>query len=224
MQKKIIISIASAKDIQKIMTFYGHNWKKNHILSINVRLFKYYYLNKKKLNFIIAKYNNKIIGALGFILNSKYSKKIKEKYDVVWPNVLLSDKKYPGLGLQIYTFFFKKFNKVNHGLINSNKKAEIFFKLFGNKILKMRHYYLSNPNKQKKILVTKQKKKICNVIFNIKYIFINLRNINLIKNLSFNFKNSEYIVNKYLKNPFYNYKCLLFFLKKKKSYLGISKN
>lgn len=53
-------------------------------------------------------------------------------------------------------------------------------------------------------------------IFKTDHIFINLNNINLIKNFNFNFKNNEYVINKYLKNPFYNYKCLLFFLKKKK--------
>lgn len=147
----MIISIALAKDIKKIMIFLRENWKENHILSNNIKLFKFYYLNKKKLNFIIAIEKNKIVGTMGFILNSKYSKKIKKKYDIVWPNVLFADKKYPGLGLQIYNFFIKKFHKMNSGLINFNKKAEIFYKLFGYKILKMNYYFLPNPNKKKKL-------------------------------------------------------------------------
>jgi hypothetical protein len=216
MPKELTVSISSVKDTKKIMLFIKKNWKKNHILSINKELFKYYYCNKKNLNFIIAKKNKKLVAIMAYILNSRYSSAIKNADDIIWPSMLVADKNYLGAGYKIYEYYIKKFSKKNFALININKKAEIFFEIFGNKIIKMYHYFLVNPKNKKKIIKINIIKK--NRVFKkrVDFLYIDKNNMKLIKNLNFKIKNGEYIINKYLKNPFYNYKCVKFNCNKNK--------
>ena len=75
MRNEVYLYIPDKKEIRSIMSFLKKFWKKNHILSKNLKVFKYFYLEKKKINFVVAKYQSKIIGVMGFISNSRYSEK-----------------------------------------------------------------------------------------------------------------------------------------------------
>ena len=68
----IIKNKANIKSLQK---FIGKNFKKNHILSKNQRIFNWLYYNKneKKYNFILEQKNKNIISFLGIIKNSKFN-------------------------------------------------------------------------------------------------------------------------------------------------------
>ena len=57
--KKYLFRIAKISDKKKIMNFIKIHWNKKHILSKNGNYFKYQFLNKKKLNFILALNKNK---------------------------------------------------------------------------------------------------------------------------------------------------------------------
>ena len=67
--KKYLFRIAKISDQKKIMNFIKIHWNKKHILSKNDNFFKYQFLNKKKLNFILAinKNKKKIEAIQGFI-------------------------------------------------------------------------------------------------------------------------------------------------------------
>lgn len=64
---------ANYSEKKKIREFISIYWKKNHILLKSDKLFNYYYKDKKKLNFIIARDDLNIVGLLGYIKNEKYN-------------------------------------------------------------------------------------------------------------------------------------------------------
>ena len=53
--------LAKKKDIKNIKKFLNINFKKNHILTRNVKLFKWLYVNKK-VNCLIAQEQEEIVG------------------------------------------------------------------------------------------------------------------------------------------------------------------
>ena len=61
------ISIATKHDIGGIQSFINSEWKENHILARDVLFFKYEYVYANKLNFIVAKLDDKIQGVIGFV-------------------------------------------------------------------------------------------------------------------------------------------------------------
>jgi len=167
MRNEICLYIPDKKDIHSIMSFIQKFWKKNHILSKDLKVFKYFYSEKKKINFIVAKYESKIIGVMGFIPNSRYSEKNVNKFDIIWPSVLCINPKFPGVGLKIFNFYQKKFKNKNFGLINFNNKAKFFYQIFDYKLYKMKHYYMDNKLRDDfKIL---KKKKFTNKIIKKQY-------------------------------------------------------
>jgi hypothetical protein len=222
MRNEISLYIPEQKDIRSIMSFLKKFWKKNHILSKDLKVFKYFYLEKKKINFIVAKYQSKIIGVMGFIPNSRYSKKNVNKFDIIWPSVLCINAKFSGVGLKIFNFYHKKFKQKNFGLINFNINAKNFYRIFNYELYKMKHYYMINKLcddlkilKKKKKITNKALLKNCKITFKL----IEKKNFNLLKIFKDEFKNNKYIINKYIKNPFYKYKCVLIKINSKKNVL-----
>ena len=68
----MILEQAKINDYLKIVKFIKVYWEKNHILTKNKKLFYFYYLNKKKLNFLILKNNrNQITSILGYLIDNK---------------------------------------------------------------------------------------------------------------------------------------------------------
>ena len=76
-----IIKLCAKKDLNQLMFFIGKFWKKKHILAKNKKFFNWQFYNSitKKYNFLICIKNKKIVGCLGFIPNSQYSKFLKGK-------------------------------------------------------------------------------------------------------------------------------------------------
>ena len=100
------ISIAKAEEIDDIQSFIGTEWKNNHILSRDKFFFKHEYLFNNKLNFIIAKLDDKIEGVLGFIPSKIYRKNkinyIEENSDycaTLWK--VKKNSNYPSVGLKL---------------------------------------------------------------------------------------------------------------------------
>ena len=68
------IRLARYIDADDIIKFINDNWKENHILARDRKLFLYEFRNGDALNFAIAKNNGHIIGVFGFL---KYSNDIE---------------------------------------------------------------------------------------------------------------------------------------------------
>ena len=216
---KYNISIAKEFELTNVRKFIKKHWNKKHILAKNIDLINEFYGNKKKLNFFIAKNNNKIIGILGFIPSYKFSKHKNCKDCTVWIALLKALDKYPGLGIKLVLKLIKTFNK-NYIAVNGiNENSEKLYKLLGFKIGTLRHFYKTNENINKFYLVKKNQKNKFNSkekkFKNNKLIIINSSNINFLKDLKYNDKNKDYILNKYIKNRFYEYFVIANYSKKK---------
>tara|TARA_B100001059_G_C17829103_1_gene583400 strand:- start:931 stop:1890 length:960 start_codon:yes stop_codon:yes gene_type:complete len=72
----IIYSHASPHDAHNIQKFISENWKENHILSKNNKVFDHFYLQHKTLQFFIAKNNNEIVGILGYMTSKQFDSSI----------------------------------------------------------------------------------------------------------------------------------------------------
>ena len=213
MQDDYTIVLGQRKNINSIMLFIKKYWKehKDHILAKNLKIFKHIYYINKNLNFIIALDKKKnIIGIMGYILYSNFTKNKDQKKDIAWANLLYALPKYQGLGLNIYKYFTLKFKKKNFGLINYNLKGKKLYKLFNYKCIHMNQFYFINPN-IKKFHIAKIKSKN-DAKYNIKvekYLSINSKNSDLLKNINYYYNNKNYIISKYLNNPYYRYNILL---------------
>ena len=108
--KKFSYTFCSGENKKKVQKFISDNWKKNHILCKNDTLFDWQYSNEYGgYNFVLAIERSEIIGLLGFIPPSKYSKQNQVSNDF-WL-ALWTIKKgifYPGLGVGMISYLIKK--------------------------------------------------------------------------------------------------------------------
>ena len=208
--KKIVIKQAALNEKKKIVEFIKNHWNNEHILTKEKKIFDYYYVEKKRLNFLIAKDKKKIVGILGFIKDEKYS---NEPNSIIWTSILKSLKNYPTIGILLVNKLVNKFKKSDIGCMGNNIQSEKLFKLLGFFTNTLNHYFIINPKyhnfnfvkflSEKRILLGKKKPNL-----KISYNFLNKKNISKVANFNFNKKNNSFIINKYLKNKFYNYKII----------------
>ena len=207
--KKIEIVNAKPKDLANIMDYINIHWKRGHILSKNKKVFMHYYKKKKNLNFILAKENKKIVGILGYLKDSKFSK-IKNK-SIIWTSLLKVSNSYPGLGLKLVSKLIKKFPANNIGCNGNNTDSDKLFKLLGFNTFVLNQYYLINPNIKKFKLITHPKIKK-SMIDRKKYLKgpilkkLRIKNhYSYLEEKFFKYKNANFFLTKYYKNKFYNY-------------------
>ena len=206
--KKITIIHAKSADKSSILDFINNHWSKNHILTKKNNIFDYYYKEKKKINFLLAKDKSKIVGLLGFIKDEKYSKKPKS---IVWTSILKSLENYPTTGILLVDKLINKFKGCDIGCMGNNIQSEKLFKLLGFSTKNLNHYYIINPKynnfnlikfeKRIKTHLVKKKPKI-----QLKYSLIHKGNVSKLPFFDFIGKNNYFLINKYIKNSFYNYK------------------
>ena len=206
-----MISLASPKDIDGIMTFIHHNWKNNHILSRNKSFFKYEHQYKNKLNFIIAKNEDKIEGILGFISTS--TKDITNVFTVIWK--VEENNANPVLGIQLLNYL-KNLKGVKNVLsVGINKNTLQIFEYLNIYTNKLNQYVLINEAIKDFKIATVPKTKIKNIEpkkylddFNVRKINDKneLDNFDFLK-YKFNipYKSKDYFIKRYFKHPIYNY-------------------
>jgi len=208
------IRFALHEDTNDIVKFINDNWKKNHILVLNRKLFLYEFENNTGLNFAIAKDNNRIIGLFGFL---KYS--ADKKPDIagsIW--LALESENIPMLGLKIRDFVIRnephrKFVSPGAGVgtrniynvLNMNwHKMDHFFML--NRALS--DYKVCKVNKPS-FLLKEVNKTICP---NSNIVIKPIQGINRILEYDFDsnitfypFKDKEYFLKRFVDYPFFSY-------------------
>jgi len=212
-------------NVNLIQKFLSKNWKKNHILGKNYKVFNWLHYNpsEKKYNFLFFKEKKKILGFLGIIKNSKFSNKIK-KNDSIWLTTWVSKKKELGIGIRLLMHSIQNYNYSKIGTVGCNEKVKKIYEHLGFFTGELSQYYIVNE-KIKIHKIGKFKKK------NYKGSFKDSSNLNIVKNVNFrkfksNYrkyvqllgKDEGYFKNKYLKNPFYKY--LVFEFTQKNRILG----
>ena len=191
----------------------NHYPKKNHILSKNKQLVNFYYNfgDQKNTNLVGLYKKKKLIAAIGLIPTTNWDKKLKKDYFIAF---LLKEKSNKTSSLSLWHYIYKKIKPnllVSMG-INLKTSGKIFEKL--GKIQPFSHHYINNPtiksklatnlnslkkNKVKQYEISELKLEISNKIYF-------LPNCNYVPE-----KSKNYFINKYLKNPFYNYFVINFY-------------
>ena len=104
-----------------------------------------------------------------------------------------------------------KFKGSDIGCMGNNVQSEKLFKLLGFLTKNLNHYYIINPKynnfnlikfeKKNKIYLIKKKPKI-----QLKYNLIHKGNVSKLPPFDYIGKNNYFLINKYIKSSFYNYK------------------
>lgn len=214
------LSIAKLSETKKIMNFIHHEWKTNHILSKNKKLFLFQHKNKNNLNFVISKnLSKKITGIIGFIKASR------NKKSDVWTTMWKSSKssKNPMLGILLLKYLKKMGFRT---IISSGIKFETqeIYKYLGFSTGKMDHFFLPNLDIKKPLIAIYPKNIKIKMKFkkNKNYTIDTIDNETLKKKFPFKnykskvpFKDWNYFNNRYFFHPFFNYKIYGVFYKKK---------
>ena len=212
----INISLCENAEASNVQKFINEHWKKGHILVRNNILFEWLYKNKSGYNFLIAKKNKSIIGVLGFIKNSHFDEFGINK-DIIWLALWKVNDKVspPGLGLILLKKLENMHPNIDIAVLGINKDHPKIYKAINYFTGIMKHYYLTNPDIKKfNILINSHgiklpipKKSDIKLIAR-QISADDLQSIGsdlIIKENSF-YKSTEFFINKYLTNPFYNYK------------------
>ena len=191
--------------------FIHHNWKNDHILSKNKTFFKYEHQNKNKLNFIIAKDNNKITGVLGFISTSTID--ISNVFTVIWK--VEENNGNPVLGIQLLKYL-EKLNEVKNVFsVGINKNTLQIFKFLNIYTNKLNQFVLINEKIKKFKIATVSKTKLKTIEPNKHSDYLSVKKICNENDLdSFDFekykfnlpyKSKDYFIKRYFNHPIYNY-------------------
>jgi len=224
-----MISIENCKkhEIKSIQNFIRLNYKKKHILTSNLKLFDWLYKTEEnKYNFLLLKKSQKIFAVLGYIPTNKFNKNKDKDKKLIWLALLCGKKKNPiqGAGIILLKFLHQKFPDYSFAVNSIGEKVIPLYKAFGYNVIRLRQYYIINPNMTQKIIkgnIKKQKKSKSYKSLKLKFIDKKvLEKIKLKKNYIHS-KSTNYFINKYLKNPFFKYKIALIIHKKVKKMLII---
>ena len=207
MKQQIKISQLKRGEIKKFKLFIYKNHKKNHIFAKKISVLDWYYGDKKKYNFYIAKIKNKIIGVQGFIPFEKFDRKIKNIIFLAYWRVIKSSNIATGLRLFKKISFKKKFI----GVLGIENNLLQYHKWQGFKIGKLNHHFFINNSKINFKFLKRKIKKQNFLKKNIDVYNINKKNIAHLVNKKIFFyqypiKSKKYLLQRYLNNPFYKYK------------------
>ena len=209
-KNKIKISYLKHKNIKNFVSFIKNNHSKNHIFVKSLKVLNWFYKQKSKLNFVVASKKNTILGAQGFIPLNKFDLNLDNSVFLAYWRVKPS--KDIGVGFKIFKFLSK--GKDFLGVVGIDERLIEYHKWQGFKTGRLNHHFFINKNfKRPKIINIKPRKiKFINKkIFIHEISFITFKR--LIKSSLFKHqypkKSKTYILNRYLKNPFYDYKVFL---------------
>lgn len=140
------VRLAKKSDIDDIVKYINDNWKENHILVRDRKLFEYEFLNEDDtVNFVlgISKNTNEIEGIYGFL----YTAKDKEMRDA-WGSILkVREGNSPFLGIELMRQMEIQSKCRNHLAIGANPRTSVVLATKGFKRTAgiMEHFYrLSN--------------------------------------------------------------------------------
>ncbi len=230
-KKKLLIISLKDKLLPEFRIFIKNYWQKNHIFSRKNNVLKWYYFSKKlkKYNFYLAKYNLNIVGTQGFIPFRLFDNKLKYNHIFLafW-RVIKTD--LIGLGYLIHKKIIKSNKPSFVGVIGINDELLKFHRWQGFTVKEMDHFvYISPYIKKFKILNLKNyKKKNSNKLK--KYKILELNKPKLYKKIDSNLfkfqipiKSKKYLINRYLKNPFYRYNIFLIFFDDKEQSIVVTR-
>ena len=210
-----------SEDIEKFQKFINKHWKKNHIFAINDKVLNWQYKRVNDYNFFIAKKNNNIIGTQGFIPLKHFDKNLN-KDQIFLAFLRVVEGKNIGVSLKLQKEIVKECVPKFTGVVGLHERTHNFHKWLGFKVEKMDHHVILSQSVNKFKIARVNNLKIINKKKNkdISFIELNIKNIKFFLVSGFYkvqipFKSNNYIINRYLKHPFYKYRIILIMQKKK---------
>lgn len=203
------IRFAQESDIPQIMRFIDENWRKNHILARDRRLFEWQYINNNKLNMVIGEDEcHSLQAILGFI---PYSSNNEKDFSL---SLWRAKEGTAFLGIKLLMFLLKE-EPHRHMFcngINVDTSAGIYHRL-RIKTGKLKQWYRLEKNARFRIAKV-QKKIIPQIVMNAEIDLIPFQDFQSLKQESTSkmfdsdmipYKSEEYIKKRYFDHPSYNY-------------------
>lgn len=211
------IRLANIRDTDNIMHFIDEYWSKGHIMSRDKGLFKYEYADGDNLNFVLAidKTTQLIEGIFGFLKcsNTEDPKK-KDIWGSMWKvNDLHDNLSFLGVELakRVFTLTGCR-TQIGNGA-NPNTTVPLRRLFFGDKVVKMKQYYLLNTyiddyrialikEKDNETAISTQTETTLREFHSIDEVKsqFNLESINAIP-----YKDNWYVNKRYFCHPYYKY-------------------
>lgn len=206
------ISILKKSELSDLQDFIRSNWNENHVFVKSKELLLWQHGADLNINYLVARNeSNEIVSVLGFIPTNHFSKKIASNGFDIWLALWKANPNYPGSGMDLLYHLQNIYKPNSIGSIGINKNVEKIYKILKYKTGKLNHfYYLNSKIKSFKIASIEAKFKLINkdISSNQKIeVLSSLSEINISLNGIYQpLKDVDYLVNRYEKHPFYNYK------------------
>jgi len=218
--KNYTIRTCDLSDIQYMMKFIDKWWAKGHILSVSKKLIDWQYYNQRwdRYNFIYAidNKNNQILGIIGYIPTYIFDINIDNDDKYIWLSVwkVRDDYIKTAMGIQLLSAIFELENTKNVGTVGINQNVEPLYRMMKFNTGILDHFYIVNSSKQTyKLICGNVKTHHHTINKNIRLHLLNNENELpefcsklLNREINFPIKTVNYIINRYLKHPFYKYK------------------
>lgn len=206
----MMIEFCEEKDLAQVMQFINDFWKEDHILATSKEMFDYQYYDQAagRYNMVISKDdNNELECVLGFIPTSRFNKALVKK-DVLWLSLWKSreNASNPFIGIMVYSFLRQNYE---HSFIATNGMSDIAEQLYehlGFEVQSLHHLYIANPTIDDFKIAYNPKFSDNNtgLLFELELVdSVEIQSVS--RHETTCYKDSTYLVNKYLNHPYYVY-------------------
>ena len=218
--KDIILEKLTLNNLVKFQNFIKNNWIKKIKFQKMKKVFEWQYKNNNRYNFFIAKKNKKIIGVQGFIPSKRYDKKNPNK-EIFLAFLRVIEGKHVGVALMLHKKALEVLKPKFIAVIGIEESVHAFHKWLGFNVYRMNHHIFFSKKIKKFSLLNITSKQIIRKRIKKKFLVKQLKISNIKELINNTFyknktplKSNEYLINRYLKNPFFKYFIFSTFKKK----------
>lgn len=203
-------------EYDKLIDFLSKYWKGDHIFCKSKEIFEFQHGKAENgyYDFVVAvhKETQEFHAVLGFIRSSRYDGRVFDNpqaiYGALWKvRDDVHNSEIGKLGLGVLYYLIKSFPNATYVTLGLSKYSQTIYQALHFKFDLMKHYYIANVNVNKYYIIQNPELKDCEKI-NENIVLRKLKDAVDIKNEYFPDKNPEYIRNRYLRHPTYNYELI----------------
>jgi len=212
MNEQLIIYKAKLSELSEIKSFINDNWKEGHIMSQCDELIDWQHKNNSEncYNFWIAKFDNTIVGLIGFIETNHFDNDLEagDFWLAIWK---VTDMAPKGTGLLLLNKVIRDDQFNSCGVVGISKVAKEIYSIMKFKTGVLSHYYVLNNSISDHFIavipdMTHNKSNADAEDAVLKEVY-NYEFSDIIDN-KFPKKSVKYFLNRYANHPIYKYKFL----------------